>query len=350
MKRQAAWTVLGVVALLAMLAVDYRRWQPYSTWVLGAALVTLIAILVVGAERFGGQRWIVSGGSVQPSETAKLAVIVYVADWLASKRADIVDIKMGLLPFAMVIGLVCSLIIMQPDFSTAVLVGLVASVMFFTAGADVVQMILSGSAVTGLLTVVMMQAPYRAARIGAYFRGDDAPAADTYQIAQALQSIQRGGLLGVGLGQGQQKHVLPAPHTDAVFAVLGEEMGILGCLAVLVLFAVIIWRGLRIAAGSRDPFASLLAVGITSWIATQALLNIAVVTRLVPFTGIPLPFVSFGGSSLVMCLAGIGLLLNLSCHIDEQRTRIHAPLDLRWGNRRSHLSRAHRARRLLDRP
>jgi cell division protein FtsW len=165
-------------------------------------------------------------------------------------------------------------------------------------------------------------------------------------VIQTLRSIVQGGLTGVGLGQGQQKHILPAPHTDAIFAVLGEELGVLACLLVLGLFAVVAWRGFRVAIGSPDPFAALLAAGVTSWLTLQALINIAVVTAVMPFTGIPLPFVSFGGSSLVACMTAVGLLANLSRRVDPARARVYVGLDLRRRNGRSRLSRAHRARRV----
>jgi cell division protein FtsW len=346
LKRQLLWATIGLVAMMVMLSVDYRFWQRHSVLIMAGTLLILVGILAVGAQRFGGQRWVIGGGSVQPSELAKLAVIIYVADWLAGKQDDIRDITLGLVPFAILIGFVCGLILLQPDFSTAVLIGLIATAMFFAAGADLIQMLLAGTAATGVLVALIIRAPYRLERLRVFLSPESASADAGFQVRQTLQSIMRGGLMGVGLGEGQQKQILPAPHTDAIFAVLGEEIGMLGCLIVLCLFAVIAWRGLRIAAGSVDPFAALLAVGVACWITLQALLNVAGVTAVAPLSGIPLPFLSFGGSSLVMCLAGVGLLLNLSRHIDTKQATLHADLDLRRGNRRSRLSRAHRSRRL----
>lgn len=346
LKRQALWTVIGLAAMAVMLVLDYRLWQRYSILIMVGTVIMLVALLAIGADRFGAQRWLVGGGSVQPSELAKLAVIIYVADWLAGKRDDIRDVTLGLIPFAILIGVVCGLITLQPDFSTALLIGLVATVMFFTAGADLVQMLTSGAIATVVLIGVIMRAPYRWERVRVFLDPQADPAGAGYQPLQTLHTIMSGGLTGVGLGQGQQKHILPTPHTDAVFAVLGEELGVLACLLVVALFGIVAWRGLRIAAGTEDPFAALLATGVTCWITLQALLNVAVVTTLVPFTGIPLPFISFGGSSLVMCLAASGLLLNMSQYLNPRRARLYADLDLGRRNRRSRLSRAHRARRL----
>lgn len=346
LKRQLTWTMIGLLALLVMFSIDYRAWSQFSIPIMIGTLLMLAALLLVGAERFGGQRWLVGGGSIQPSEIAKLAVIIYIADWLACKRDDVRDITLGLLPFAILMGIVCGLVMLQPDLSTAILIGAVATAMFFTAGADLLQMLTAGAVAGFVLFGVVMRAPYRMERIRVFLDPGSDPVGAGYQPLQTISSISRGGLTGVGLGQGQQKHVLPTPHTDAVFAVLGEELGLIGCLLVVLLFAVVAWRGLRAAAGSPDRFGALLAVGVTCWLVLQALLNVAVVTALVPFTGIPLPYVSFGGSSLVMCLAGAGLLLNIASHSDPRRIKLHANLDLRRRHGRSRLSRAHRARQL----
>jgi cell division protein FtsW len=343
-KRQLLWAVVGLAVGGFMLAVDYRTWRRYSVLMMAGTLVMLVAILAFGATRFGGQRWMMGGGSIQPSELAKLAVIIYIADWLASKRDDIKDVTLGLIPFAILMGIVCGLVILQPNFSTAMIIGAVATAMFFTAGADLRQMLISGAIAAVVLVGLMLQAPYRFERVKTFLDPAADPSGSGYQVLQTLNSIVRGGVLGVGLGQGQNKHVLPAAHTDAIFAVLAEELGLIGCLVVLGLFAVIAWRGFRIAAGAPDRFSSLLAVGMTCWIVVQALVNIAVVTAFMPFTGVPLPFVSSGGSSLVMCLAAAGLLLNISRRVDPARAKVYAHLDLGRGHRRARLSRAHRAR------
>jgi cell division protein FtsW len=344
LKRQLVWALLGAGVAGVTAGVDYRVWRRYSVPIMACTLLMLLVMLVAGATRFGGQRWLTAGGSVQPSELAKLAVIIYLADWLASKRRQIRDVTLGLIPYAILIGLVCGLIVLQNHLSTAVLVGVVAVIMYFTAGADLKQMLVSGVIAATVLGLLIVPVPYRMARVRTFMDPSADPSDAGYQILRSLEAIAQGGVFGVGLGNGQHKHLIPAAHTDAAFAVLGEELGLAGGLTMLALFGLLAWRGFRIAARSRDDFASLLALGITCWLTVQALINIAVVTSMMPFTGIPLPFVSYGGSSLVVCMAAAGLLLNLSRQVDPDRDESHAYLDFGWWHQRSRLSRAHRAR------
>jgi len=343
-KRQVAWVLLGTVAGLVAYSVPYGRWRRYSVPAMLGALAILTVLLSTGATRFGGERWLLGGGSVQPSELAKLAVILYIADWLAGKREAIRDALMGLVPFSIIIGLVCGLILLQPDYSTAVLVGAVAMAMFFTAGADTRQMVVALTIASGALVALVLSSPYRLQRLLTFLDPTADPSGAGYQVRMAKESFSTGGVLGVGLGSGQQKLVLPTPHTDAVFSVLGEELGLIGCLAVLGMFAVFAWRGFRVASGAPDRFGALLATGITVWILAQALVNIAVVTGFVPFTGMPLPFLSYGGSSLVTCLVGVGVLLNISKRVQGGTPTPHAHLGLGRRYSRTRLSRAHRAR------
>ena len=343
-KRQVTWVLLGTVAALAAYAVPYGRWRRYSVPAMLSALAILTVLLGTGATRFGGERWLLSGGSVQPSELAKLAVILYIADWLAGKREAVRDAVMGLVPFSIIIGLVCGLILLQPDYSTAALVGAVALAMFFTAGADTRQMVVALTMASVALIVLVLSSPYRLQRLLTFLDPAADPSGAGYQVRMAKESFMTGGVLGVGLGSGQQKLVLPTPHTDAVFSVLGEELGLLGCLAVLAMFAVLAWRGFRVAAGAPDRFGALLATGITVWILAQALINMAVVTGFIPFTGMPLPFLSYGGSSLVVCLVGVGVLLNISKRVQGGTPTTYAHLGLGRRNSRTRLSRAHRAR------
>lgn len=347
LKRQIAWVLVGLAAMVVMAAIDYRQWRALAPWIMAGALLVLIGILLFGESRFGGfRRWLAAGGSVQPSEAVKLAMITYVAAWLAGKGNDIHDVTLGLLPFAIVVGTVCGLIVLQPDLSTAALIALIAATMFFAAGAEMRQ-ILAAVALAGLTFVfLVLQTPYRLNRIRGFLQPDLDPANLTFQVHQSQISIIRGGLSGVGLGQGQEKHLLPAPHTDTIFAVIGEEAGVAGCLVVVGLLAVIIWRGMAIAVGSRDPFAAYVALGVVSWIGYQALINMCGVTGLIPLTGMPLPFVSFGGSSMIACLSGIGMLLNVSRTAERHWVPDHADLSIGRWHRRSRLSRAYRARRL----
>ncbi len=344
--RQILWTAIGLGAAACMLAVDFRTWQRWSVLIMAGTLAVLMLTLAIGVNRFGGERWLLSGGSVQPSEFVKLAVIIYIADWLSSKRDQIRDVTLGLLPFAILMGIVCGLVLLQNHMSTTILLALVATAMFFTAGAHIGQMLVSGAVAGLVILTLIVRSPYRFDRLATYIDPWADPWGSGWQVIRSLESFYQGGLFGVGLGQGQEKHVLPMPHTDAIFAVVGEELGLAGCLLILGLFAIIAWRGFRVAAGVPTRFGSLLATGITCWIIGQALLNVAVATNFIPTTGIPLPFVSYGGSSLVACLAAVGLLLNVSRRVDPARVKWYGNLDLRWGDRRSRLSRTHRARRI----
>ncbi len=317
--RQGMWVVVGVAALLIMMRIEYTGWQRVSVLMMAGMLLTLAVLLIFGGERFGGRRWFF-GGSVQPSELAKLAVVIYIADWLSSKGEQIRDVTYGLIPFAILIGVVTGLILLQPDFSTSMLIATTAFAMFFVAGAEVKQLAIS-LLVGGLaLVLLILQAPYRLNRIAIFLDPMSDPSEDGYQIVQTLRALVRGGVTGQGLGNSQQKlGALPAAHTDAIFAVLGEELGLIGGLIVIGLFAILAYRGFRIAQNAPDTFGMMLATGVTAWLAFQALINIAVVTSTIPFTGIPLPFISFGGSSLITSMAGVGLLLNISKYSATER-------------------------------
>jgi cell division protein FtsW len=306
--RQLEWAALGGVALLFMVLIDYDTWQRLAEPILGAALVVLIALLFMPGGEEKAQRWLL-GNSVQPSELVKLAVIIYIAAWLASKGEKIRHLTYGIVPFAIILGVVVGLIVLQPNFSTALLITCTAVAMLFVAGADVLQLTIAGVVGGFSLVALVRMAPYRWNRVLTFISDPlRDPQGRGYQTARAIFALQAGGVAGVGLGGSVQKMgYLYAPHTDAIFAIIGEELGMLGCLLVIVLYAILAYRGLQIARRCRDPFGALLATGITGWVIFQAALHIAVVTATVPFTGITLPFVSFGGSSLIALLAAMGL-------------------------------------------
>lgn len=331
--RQMLWILIGTAALLFTSRVEYRTWRRLSVLIMAGTLVALTVLLIFGGKRFGGQRWFF-GGSVQPSELAKLAVVIYIADWLSSKGEQIRDVTYGLIPFAILIGVITGLIMLQPDFSTSILIAVTAFAVFFVAGAELRQLAIS-LVVGGLaLGVLILQAPYRLERMAVFLDPTKDPDDAGYQVIQTLRALVRGGALGQGLGNSQQKAVLPAAHTDAIFAVLGEEFGLVGGLVVIGLFALLAYRGFRTAQAAPDTFGMLLATGITAWLTFQALINIAVVTSTIPFTGIPLPFISFGGSSLVTSMAGVGLLLNISRYREAAERNARAPVRRRdWRTR-----------------
>jgi cell division protein FtsW len=307
-------TVIGMVLLFILAFINYRVWRRLAVLILLVTIGALIAVLLFGDDVFNARRALVNG-SFQPGELAELAVVIYMAAWLSSRRTQIRSITYGLIPFAVLVGIVAGLVVLQPDISTAATIIVVAAIMFFLAGADLMQMAVAGAivAVMGIIWVTNFGPNYAQGRLNSYLSSvADLTQAD-YHVQQAIIAFSNGGLTGVGLGQGKQKFSnLPAPHTDSIFAVVGEELGLLGASLVVLLYIALVVRGLQIARRSADHFGSLLAAGLTIWIALKALLNIAVMTALVPPTGASLPFISFGGSSLVVVMCGIGLLLSVS--------------------------------------
>lgn len=292
--------------------VDYRLWRRIAIPLMGVMMFALVAVLIVGETRFGARRAFFAG-AVQPSELAMLVVVIYMAAWLASKQSKIRRLTYGLLPFALLVGSVAGLIILEPDLSTAAMILITAALMFFLAGADWVQIgiTLLAFLIAGLLAI--SQFDYARARVENFLDLLRDPLQASDQAQNAIIAFLNGGVSGVGLGESRQKfESLSAPHTDSVFAIIGEELGLLGCALVIGLFVVLLWRGFRIARQAPDMFGSLIAAGVTISIVVEALFNIAVMASVVPFTGVPLPFISFGGSSLVAGLASIGILLSIS--------------------------------------
>jgi len=336
--RQVLWAALGLAVLLVMARIEYRNWRRFSILIMAGTLILLGAVLFLGSERFGAQRSLFEG-SVQPSELCKLAIVIYIAHWLSSKGDQIRQVTYGLIPFAILIGLVAALIILQPDFSTAVLIVATAVTMFFLAGADLFQLVISFIVGSATFAFLITRAPYRLARVAAFLDPLGDAQGGGYQVRQTLIALGSGGISGLGLGASRQKFgYLYASHTDGIFAILGEELGLVGCLVVIGLFTALAYRGFKIALEAPEDFGTLLASGITCWLIFQALINIAVITATVPFTGIPLPFVSFGGSSLAVSMAGIGLLLSVSRGGQQKEQRESARHDLRRRHWRPRLS------------
>ena len=310
--RQLIWVGLGAVALIFMARIEYHTWLTYSIPLMAGTLLLLGIVLLFGNVKWGGQRWLFNG-SVQPSELAKLSIIIYLANWLASKNEKVRQVTYGLAPFAILIGFVIGLIVLQRDLSTAMLIGLTTLTMFFIAGGTVWQMIASGIVGGITLTLLITRSPYRLARVTAFLDPFNDTLGQNYQIQQILIALGSGGTTGIGLGASRQKFgAIPAAHTDGIFAILGEELGLIGGLIVIGLFAFLAYRGFRISLAAPDTFGVILAAGVTCSLIFQALINIGVVTASLPFTGIPLPFISFGGSSMLMSMASVGLLLSIS--------------------------------------
>lgn len=315
-KRQSMWLGIGLAIMFIGSRISYRHWMKVSIPVMGLALATLAGLLAFREGR------LLFGQSVSPAEMAKLAMIIYIAHWLSSKEGLLGTLPYGLLPFTIMVGVIAGLVILQPDVSEALLIVLVSVAMFFLAGADVVQFaigILGGGAA---FAFVVTQLPYAIDRIRPYIQEYRDPlSSPNWQLTQGLVSLGSGGLLGLGPGSGRMKYQwLPAVHTDSIFAFGGEELGFVGCLLIIGLFAALTYRGIRVANQAPDSFGRLLALGITCWFAFEALMNMAAVTGTIPFTGIALPFISLGGSSLVTCLIGVGILLSVSRATGNQET------------------------------
>ena len=318
-KRQLLWIVVGLVAFYVCFRLDYWHWRRFAPWILVGTLVLLVAVLIphVGREVGGARRWLgVGSATFQPSELAKLTMVVYVAAWLSARGAERVGhFVRTALPVLALVGGVAFLILREPDLGTAGALVATSMVMLYTAGVPVGQFIAILGVAVPVLAAAIFTSTYRRNRFLAFLNPQAHPLESGYHILQSLYALGSGGLFGVGLGQSRQKYFyLPEEHTDFIFAVLGEELGLIGGLVVLALFGLVIWRGFRIAANAPDLFGTLLATGVTTMLAIQAVVNIGVVTAVLPITGIPLPLISFGGSSLVFTMAGLGMLANISTH------------------------------------
>jgi cell division protein FtsW len=305
---------VGVGVVIVLMLLDYRLWRRFSVLMLLGTVGALVAVLLFGDTVFGSRRALING-AFQPGELAELVIVIYMATWLSSRKTQIRSLTYGLIPFAVLVGIVAALILAQPDISTAATIIVVAGIMYFLAGADWLQIAVAAVfvGVIGVLYISQSGPDYAQDRVSSFLSGaTDVTEAD-YHVRQAIVAFTNGGLTGVGLGQGRQKFGnLPAPHTDSIFAIIGEELGALGATLVVGLYIALVVRGLQIARRATDNFGALLASGLTIWIAIKALLNIAVMTGMVPPTGASLPFISFGGSSLVVVMAGVGLLLSIS--------------------------------------
>jgi len=314
--RQAAYAIVGVMALVYFMRLDYRQLRYLAVPMMVVALLGLLAVLIpgIGVERNGARRWLEFGPiSFQPSEFAKLAIIIYISAWLAGRRENISKFSLGLVPFVMMVSVVGGLVIVEPDMGTAIIIVLTTSTLFFVAGAPLSHLALlmaSGVAVSYFMILVQ---DYRLDRITSFVSPESDPQGNGFHILQLLIALGSGGVTGLGWGVSRQKFFyVPGAHTDGVFAIIGEELGFIGLLGILALFAFFVLRGLKATFATKDQFGTLLGIGIVSWIAYQTLINVGGITRSIPLTGVPLPFLSYGGSALIAVMAGAGVLLSLS--------------------------------------
>jgi cell division protein FtsW len=318
---QAMWAVLGIAMLTLVMRIDYRHYrEPAFIWS-GLAFVGFALVCVYfRAPVNGARRWFGVGGiGVQPSELAKLVAIFFIAALLERRMHRIDEVTYSVLPIAIVVLGLVALILPEPDFGTSMAILLIAAVMIFAAGLN--WRYLAGVTLVALpaIYIVVMGSAYRRRRTLAFLNPWDDPLGDGFQIIQSLIAIGTGGVWGKGLMNGVQKlFYLPEPHTDFIYSVISEELGLVGATAVVICFCVVTWRGMRVAMRAPDTFGSFLALGLTTMVAVQAFVNISVVLGLMPTKGIPLPFVSAGGSSLLINLVGMGILLNVSQHASTE--------------------------------
>jgi cell division protein FtsW len=312
--RQIFAAALGMGALLFFMSIDYHRLRVFSPIIMLAALVSLALVLFIGGDTYGARRWIVVGPlPFQPSEFAKLALIIYISAWLASYRRDLTSFASGFAPFVFAVGVVAALIMMEPDTGTTAVIVATTVALFFIAGGSLLHVMTLGCTTLVAGALLILTEGYRAQRLLAFTSAESDPGGLGFQTLQLLIALGSGGLEGLGLGVSRQKFFyIPGAHTDGIFAIIGEEAGFIGALVVIGLFGYLVYRGFRVAMRAHDDFGTYLALGVVCWIAFQALINVGGITRSIPLTGIPLPFVSYGGSSLIMVMAGIGVLLSVS--------------------------------------
>ncbi|MCX7843588.1 MAG: putative lipid II flippase FtsW [Clostridia bacterium] len=321
LKRQLVSALIGLAVMLATMQIDYRKLGKWSPLLLAASIAMLVLVLIpgIGREVNGAKRWF-SFVNFQPSELTKLAVIMFFSYSLSKRRDQLQYFFKGLLPYLILIGLIAGLLILEPHLSGTILIFTVACIILFNAGAKISHFIYMFIPAVAGLFLAISTSDYRRARVLSFLNPWADLQGDGWQVVQSLYAIGSGGLFGRGLGRSLQKFLyIPEPHNDFIFSIMAEELGFIGILAVMTLFLIFIWRGIKIAMNAPDVYGSLVAVGVTSLVAVQVLINVAVVTSSMPVTGMPLPFFSYGGTSLVFLLFGVGMLLNISRYANYER-------------------------------
>lgn len=315
--RHIGWVGVGIVAMLVVAHINYSVWRTiaWPFYALSVLFLVLVLIPGVGQSNYGATRWLGIGPvvSFQPSELAKLAVVVYLAAWITRVGGDIGKLGFGTIPFAIILALSAGLVFIEPDLGTTVVLILTAGAMFFIAGANLLHALMGAILGSALLLKTVSSTGYQSDRIAAFLNPWADPSGIGWHTTQTLVALGSGGLGGLGLGAGRQKFFyIPNAHTDSIFAIVGEEIGFIGTTFVLLLFLVVAWRGLSIAASTSDPLGRALAAGASLLISVQGLLNMAVVSHVLPTTGVPLPLLSYGGSSMVISLVATGIVLSVA--------------------------------------
>jgi cell division protein FtsW len=347
LSRQIIWVIIGTSVAAFLCLLDYKKYIPVVIPMMAVTLLMLIVVLIINDNPTGPSRTLFRG-SVQPSELAKLVVIIYLSVFLAAKGELLNNIGFGLVPVAGILALIGSLILMEPDISAAVTIVILGGLLFFLAGVDFRQIVIILLVIILFGWGVVTLTPTGSARIESYLGGLQSPENASYHVKRAMEAVVNGGLFGVGIGKSNTKFTgLPVPWTDSVFAVISEETGLIGSVFTIVLFLVILWRGLLISKRAPDMLGKLLSAGMTLWICLEAFVNIAVMINLLPIAGNALPMVSAGGSNMVMSLAAIGIIMSVArtsykaTQTSERRTQ-SAVVDLRRRDGRRRVPRSSR--------
>ncbi|GAA0826199.1 stage V sporulation protein E [Clostridium tertium] len=312
--KEIVWTVVGIIGMVVTMSIDYHIYKKWTPWLVIITIGLLVLVLFLGADINGARRWIRLGGlSLQPSELAKYVVVLYLALLIDKRRGKIKEFKGGTLYYLAIAAVFAGLIILEKNLSITAIIMMVAFIMILVGGAKLSHLFsLIPIGLSAGLGLILMES-YRLQRLTSFLDPWADPSGDSYQLIQSLYALGSGGLFGVGLGNSRQKALfMPEPHNDFIFAIIGEELGLIGCIAIISIFIFIVIKGTSIAVKARDNYGYLLAIGIISVIAIQAIINIAVVTGSMPVTGVPMPLISYGGTSLVFNLCAIGILLNIS--------------------------------------
>lgn len=325
LQRQLVNACVGVAAMLAISSVDYRRWMRVSRLALVVAVALLGVLFFVDKIR-GANNWLpFLGRSLQPSEFARLALVLFLAGEIAAAPERLRSFRHGFLPLVLVIGGLVLLVVLQNDFGGGLALGLISMSLLYVGGARILHLLASGAVLLGGAVAFAMHRPHVLERVSAFLHPDEHALGFAYQSLQSVLHIGSGGLFGKGLGQGVAKYgYLPDPHTDFIFSILGEELGFVGCVVVLGLFLLLIARGVRVARSESDAFGRLLAAGVAMSLFWFLALNVCVATRLFPVTGLPLPLISYGGSSMVSHLVAIGMLRNIAMQLEPSRRPVRA--------------------------
>ena len=312
--RQFIFAALGVAAMITCSRLPVGFYKRFSMPVLIVAVILLMLVPIIGTNANGAKRWIGLGAfTIQPSEVAKIGIILAFASMICARRGRMKSFRYGILPFAAILAAIVGLLVLEPHFSASIIIVAIGGVMLFLGGARLIWFIAAAVAAGGGIAVLLTMFPYASTRITTWRDPFASTSDEGYQIVQSLYSIGSGGLTGLGLGQSRQKYLyLPEPQNDFIFAIVCEELGFIGALLIVILFALLVWRGVTLSMKAKDKFGMLLGVGLTLQIGIQVILNIAVVTNTIPNTGISLPFFSYGGTSLIILLAQMGVILSIS--------------------------------------